>query len=86
MIWKWLYNTKRFLDKGTLCHFRNIIYRRNISATAADDFNACDDFFITVVKCHVITAAMHHFQMKSPEDMPVHSLLHSDLWLESKEK
>ena len=86
MIWKWLYKTKSFLDKGTLCHLSNIVDRRNISATAADDFNACDDFFNTVIQCHVVTAAMHHFQMKNPDDMPVHPLLHSDLWLESKEK
>ena len=29
---------------------------------------------------------MYHFQLKSPAEMPVHPLLHSDLWLENKEK
>lgn len=30
------------IDKGTLCHLRNVIDRRNISASGADNFNACD--------------------------------------------
>ena len=83
MIWAWLYDTKSFLDEGTLCHLRNLIDRRNISATAADDFNSCEDFFVTVVHCHIISAVMDHLQMSSTADSPNHPLLHTHLWSES---
>lgn len=86
MIWAWLYDSKSFLQEGTLCHLQNLIDRRNISATAADDFNACEDFFVTVVQCHIVTAAMDYLQMENVKDSPVHTLLNLDLWLESKEK
>ena len=85
MVWKCLYDTKSFLHVGTLCHLRNVIDRRNISANAVDDFNACDDFFLTVVECHVIAAAMQYLEMTKQDDMPTHELLHCDLWLEDTE-
>ena len=86
MVWKLFYNTKSFLDKGTLCHLRNVINRRNISASGPDDFSACDDFFVLVVKCHIIVAAMEYLEMKSISDMPIHFQLTDELWLESKDK
>lgn len=85
MVWKSLYDTKSFLDIGTLCHLRNVINRRNISANAADDFNACDDFFLTVVQCHIVAAAMQYFEMTKQDDMPTHDLLDCNLWLEDVE-
>ena len=86
MIWAWLYKSKSFLEKGTLCQLRNVIDRRNISAKAADDFNACDDFFVTVVQCHIVVAAMDLLQMKSVSDAPVHDLLDANLWTKSAEE
>ena len=86
MIWAWLYKGKSLLEKGTLCNLRNVIDRRNISAKAADDFNACEDFFVTVVKCHIVVAAMQFFQMEAASDSPVHDLLVTDLWTKSEQE
>lgn len=80
-----MYDTKSFLDKGTLCHLRNMIDRRNISATAADDYNACEEFFIAVVESHIVTAAMTILEMNSNDDIPVHPLLTEDLWAKPAE-
>ena len=85
MVWKCRYDTKSFLDVGTSCYLCNVIDRRNISANAVHDFNACDDFFLTVVECHLVAAAMQYLEMKKQDDMPTHELLHCDLWLEDTE-
>jgi L1 cell adhesion molecule like protein len=57
------------------------VNRRNVSASA-DDYNACDDFFISVVKCHIVAAAMHYLKMNACDDVPSHQQLPHDLWLE----
>ena len=85
MIWSWMYDTKSILDKGTLCHLRNMIDRRNISATAADDYNAHEEFFIAVVEGHIVTAAMTVLKMNSNDDIPVHPLLTKDPWAKPAE-
>ena len=76
---------KSFLDVGTLCQLCNVTDSRNIRATAPNNFNACDDFFVTVIQCHIVAAAMEHLGMKKQSDSPVHDLLKCDLWLEDKE-
>ena len=86
MVWSWLYDTKSFLQEGTLCHLRNLIDRRNISATAADDFNACEDFFVTVVHSHIVAATMDYLQMKTVKDTPIHPVLKEGIWLESDDE
>ena len=85
MIWSWMYDTKSILDKGTLCHLRNMIDRRNISATATDDYNAREEFFIAVVEGHIVTAAMTVLKMNSNDDIPVHPLLTKDPWAKPAE-
>ena len=80
-----MYDTKSFQDKGTLCHLRNMIDRRNISATAADDYNACEEFFIAVVESHIVTAAMTILDMNCNDDIPVHPLLTEDFWAKPAE-
>ena len=85
MIWKWFYDTKSFMERGTLCHIRNNIDRRNISAEAAEDFNACHDFFVTVVRCHVVAVSMQYLGIKQNDDIPKHSMLKKDIWTESEE-
>ena len=61
MVWKHFYLAESFLDKGTVCQLCNVINRANVSA---DDFNACEDFFLLVVRCHVAAAAMQYLNMK----------------------
>ena len=86
MVWKRFYLAESFLDKGTMCQLRNAINRANVSAASVDDFNACEDFFLLVVRCHVATAAMQYLNMKYTSDNPVHPQLKDDLWLDSLEK
>ena len=54
-----------------------------MSADVESDFNACDDFFVGVLKCHIVAAAMQYFNMTNIGDTPVHPMLKDDLWLES---
>jgi hypothetical protein len=35
-----------------------------------DNFNACDDFFVLVVKCHILTAAMKMLEMDDVTSIP----------------
>ena len=35
-----------------------------------DNFNACDDFFVLVVKCHILTAAMEMLEMEDVNSVP----------------
>lgn len=81
IVWARFYNTSSILDKGTLYNLRNVVNRRNVSASVDDDFNACEDFFKSVVECHVVAAAMHHLKMCSLSDIPCHAKLQEDLWL-----
>jgi hypothetical protein len=57
-----------------------------VSADSEKDFNACDDFLVMMVDCHIIAAAMKHFNMSSISDVPSHKSLLDNLWLEPKEK
>ncbi|XP_019862116.1 PREDICTED: uncharacterized protein LOC109590666, partial [Amphimedon queenslandica] len=75
VIWKKFYDTKSFMDKGSMAQLRNLIDRRNISADSESDYNACDDFFTVVVECHIIAAAMQYLKMATINDQPSHSLL-----------
>lgn len=69
-----------------MAQLRNVVDRCNVSADSDKDFNACDDFLVTVVDCHIIAAALNHLKMPSVSDEPSHDLLTESLWLEAKEK
>ena len=84
--WKLLYKSKSFMEKGTLYQLRNSINRRNVTASAENDFNACDDYFVLVVRCHVLAAAMQYLKMKETTELPIHAALTEELWMESKDK
>ena len=64
VIWKRLYNTSSLLDKGSLYQLRNAIDRRNVSASVENDFNSSEDFFILVVKSHIVASAMQYLECK----------------------
>ena len=61
-------------DYGTLHQLRNLINRRNVVKTPKNNFNACDDFFRLIFKCHIITAALKVLQMESCTSPPPHDL------------
>lgn len=79
-MWNKFYDMKSFMDKGTMVQLRNLIDRRNVGADSEKDCNASDDFFVLVVECHIIAAAMKYFKMTKTKDMPSHELLREDLW------
>lgn len=67
------------MDKGTLYHLRCATYR-NVSASSEYDYNACDDFLVTVITSMTIAAALNYLQMNSVDDTPQHNTLESETW------
>ena len=65
-----LYNVCSSTDIGTLFQLRNLINRRNVVVTPKNDVAACEDFFLTVVEAHIISAAMELFEMAKMDDVP----------------
>lgn len=57
-------------EGGTLCQLKCLIKRTNIPAKPKDNVNAAEKFFQVVVIGHIISAALHHFNMDSVEDIP----------------
>ncbi len=48
------------------------------------DFNACEDFFCTVVESHIVTASLHYLNMSKMDDIPKHETLTNpeDIWMQ----
>ena len=53
---------------------RNLLNRRNMRIDTLDDVNACEDFFITVTKGHILAIVMQEFGMSSLDDTPSFSI------------
>ena len=70
VIWKRLYKAVSFQDAGTLYHLRNTVGRSNVTGSPKDNFNECEDFFFTVVRTHIIAAAMEVLGMDSLSESP----------------
>ena len=75
MIWKYLFKESSFKEVGTLYHLRNVLQRTNVVHDPKNDYNACSDFFQTIVEGHVIAATMEAFGMDTVNDTPKHTLL-----------
>ena len=85
VIWKNFYSTKSAGEHGTLFfQLRNLIHRTNVVADPVKDFNACDDFVILVVTCHILTAALKVLGMDSLNDtscLPLYQAEPQNLWM-----
>lgn len=79
VIWKYFFSTKSAAEHGTLYQLRNLVHRTNVVSDPAKDFNACDDFIVLVVTCHILAASLEVFGMKSLSDTPVLPLLPPEL-------
>ncbi len=55
------------MDGGTLQQLRNLINRRNISASASVSGRVNLEL---IIRCHVVAFAMHYFSMGSVDDEP----------------
>jgi L1 cell adhesion molecule like protein len=86
VVWKQFYDKKSFMDKGSMCQLRNLINRRDISASVENEYNASDDFFNLLIRCHIIAAAMKYLGMKKVSDTPFHPQLPDELWTECDDK
>ena len=73
-------------DHGTLYQLRNRLNRTNVKDPKTD-FNACDDFFVLVISCHIIAATLAMLKMESVDDTPSADAIHNphSLWMESAE-
>ena len=60
---------------------KNLLDRRNVRNDPKKDFNACEDFLITVIKGLVISAAMDVTSINSLDDSPPNSRVPEDAWL-----
>ena len=73
-------------DHGTLYQLRNRLNRTNVKDPKTD-YNACDDFFILVISCHIVAATLAMLRMESVNDTPSADAIHNphNLWIESAE-
>ena len=62
-------------EHGTLYQLKNLIHRTNVVFKPSTDFDACNDFFILVVTCHVLTAAMSILGMESLSATPSNDVI-----------
>ena len=70
VIWKRLYNCSSANEGGTLFQLRNLINCRNVIKKPKNAVTQCEEFFLLVVKAHIVCAAMTLFGMASVEDDP----------------
>ena len=75
IVWKYLYSMDSSRQPGTLFHLRNVLNRGTVVKDPKNDFNACSDFFHTVVEGHIVAAAMHTLGMLKLTDEPAHHLI-----------
>ena len=62
------------MDAGTLYQLRNLINRRNVTRDPSSNVSASEDFFLTVVEVHILSACMTAFEMTSVNSAPSHRL------------
>ena len=80
-MWHRLYKAGSSLEGGTLQQLRNLINRRNVSASTSitGHVNDVQDFLLLVTNCHIIAATMHYFSMANIDDEPHTSAFPSDI-------
>lgn len=73
-MWQRLYKggSSCSLQGGTLQQLRNLINRRNVSASTSvkSHANEIEDFLELITRCHISAVVMHHFRMNSRDDEP----------------
>ena len=82
MIFRYYYSKDSIADHGTIYQLRNVLERTNVVRKPIDNFNACDDFFVLVVKSHIVAAAMEVLGIKAVNQVPSEN---ENDWMETKE-
>ena len=87
VIWMYCYSKDSTLEHGTLYQLCNLINRSNVGKPSAD-FNSCDDFFVLVITCHILTAALKIIGMSSLQDTPSDTAIKDaeDIWMHEDTK
>ena len=75
VIWKRLYKSTSARDCGTLYNLRNLLNRRNVVNDPMKAVDACKDFFLLVVECHIVAAAMAMFGLSAVDGIPTNTQL-----------
>ena len=58
------------MDAGTLYQLRNLINRRKVTRDPNSNVSASEDFFLTVVEVHILSACMTVFEMTPVNSAP----------------
>ena len=74
------------MERGTLYQLRNLINRRNVTTHPKSDVNASEDFLEVSIISYILAAVMSHLGMSALDDMPLHSVVSHDLWMEDDSK
>ena len=77
VIWKYFLSTESSGDYGTLYQLRNRLGRTNVVRYPDKNFNACDDFFSSVITGHVLTAL---------KQLTLEEFDTEEMWLKTKEE
>lgn len=56
-IWQILFSTQSASDKGTLFQLKNLVNRSAVPTDPGSNMKAAEDFFLTVLYAHIISAA-----------------------------
>lgn len=69
LVYKKSYNTRSIGDIGTMHQLRSAINRRDVTASAlGDKYRPCSVFLADVLDAEIISAALNHFRMDTPQD------------------
>ena len=58
------------MEFGTLYQLRNVLNRRNVVKSPTSNVTVCEEFFLSVVEAHIVTAAMTLFEMTTTNGSP----------------
>ena len=58
------------MDAGSLYHLRNTVHRSNVTDSPKENFNACEEFFLTAVHAHIAAASMQILGMNGLQESP----------------
>lgn len=63
-----------------------LINRKNVKNEPKDDFDACEEFFLLVVICHILCAGMKQLKMALLQDFPQSSMIPENISELTKEE
>lgn len=65
-----MYDTYSGINPGTLFQLRNLLKRRTVTKEVKSDPTACEDFFLLILKAHILHLVMKIWKFESLDDEP----------------